>query len=89
MAQVVGQIRIDAVGDRFRAVVAILPERHLAQEEVAELIEAVGLHEVERVDREYRLRDCERLERQSAAGDLKAGLERSFSPDRALPDVEG
>ncbi|MCF2514649.1 cation:proton antiporter [Sphingomonas sp. G124] len=53
-------------------------------------LKAVGMaqDEVERVDREYRLRDCERLERQSATGDLRAGLERSFSPDRALPDVE-
>jgi len=42
--------------------------------------------EIDRVDREYRLRDCERLERQTETGDLRAGLERSFSPDRALPD---
>jgi glutathione-regulated potassium-efflux system protein KefB len=51
-------------------------------------LKVVGVRqeEVERVDREYRLRDCERLERQSATGDLRAGLERSFSPDRALPD---
>jgi monovalent cation:proton antiporter-2 (CPA2) family protein len=44
--------------------------------------------EVDRVDSEYRLRDCERLERQSATGDLRAGLERSFAPDRALPDEQ-
>jgi monovalent cation:proton antiporter-2 (CPA2) family protein len=44
--------------------------------------------EVDRVDREYRLRDCERLERQSATGDLHAGEERSFAVDRALPDDE-
>jgi voltage-gated potassium channel Kch len=44
--------------------------------------------EVERVEREYRARDCERLERQSATGDLRAGLERSFGPDRALPAEE-
>ena len=44
--------------------------------------------EIERVDREYRLRDCERLERQAETGDLRAGLERSFGPDRALPDEE-
>ena len=49
----------------------------------------VAQDEIDRVDGEYRLRDCERLERQSATGDLRAGLERSFSPDRALPDVEG
>jgi len=46
-------------------------------------------HEIDRVEREYRGRDCERLERQSATGDLAAGLERSFSPDRALPEDEG
>ncbi len=53
-------------------------------------LKAVGLDrgEVDRVDREYRLRDCERLERQSATGDLRAGIERSFSPERALPDPE-
>jgi len=45
--------------------------------------------EIDRVEREYRGRDCERLERQSATGDLAAGLERSFSPDRALPENEG
>jgi len=51
-------------------------------------LKAIGMQqdEVERVDREYRLRDCERLERQSATGDLRAGIERSFSPDRSLPD---
>ena len=42
--------------------------------------------EIDRVDREYRMRDCERLERQSAAGDLHAGDALSFSADRALPD---
>jgi voltage-gated potassium channel Kch len=42
--------------------------------------------EIDRVDREYRMRDCERLERQSATGDLHAGLGLSFSADRALPD---
>jgi glutathione-regulated potassium-efflux system protein KefB len=44
--------------------------------------------EVDRVEREYRLRDCDRLERQSATGDLHAGEERAFAADRALPDVE-
>ncbi len=44
--------------------------------------------EAERVEREYRMRDCDRLERQSATGDLHAGLERSFAPDRPLPEVE-
>ena len=48
----------------------------------------VEVREIDRVDREYRMRDCERLERQSATGDLHAGEERSFSADRALPDEE-
>lgn len=48
----------------------------------------IGLkgEEIERVDQEYRSRDCERLERQSATGDLYAGQERSFAPDRPLLD---
>jgi hypothetical protein len=44
--------------------------------------------EIDRVEREYRMRDCERLERQSATGDLKAGWETAFGEDRALPDEE-
>jgi monovalent cation:proton antiporter-2 (CPA2) family protein len=54
-------------------------------------LQAMGIEpdEVDRVDREYRLRDCERLERQSAAGDLHAGEERAFGPDRSLPDEMG
>ena len=44
--------------------------------------------EIDRVDHEYRIRDCERLERQSKTGDLHAGEERSFGPDRSLPDPE-
>jgi len=39
----------------------------------------VAAGEVERVEREYRLRDCERLERQAESGDLHAGAERSFA----------
>jgi voltage-gated potassium channel Kch len=54
-------------------------------------LEVVGVEqeEVDRVDFEYRLRDCERLERQSATGDLHAALDRSFGPDRSLPDEVG
>jgi len=53
-------------------------------------LKAVGISagEVERVDREYRSRDCERLERQSETGDLHAGMDRSFGPGRALADDE-
>ena len=39
----------------------------------------IAPQEVERVEREYRLRDCERLERQAESGDLHAGEERSFA----------
>jgi voltage-gated potassium channel Kch len=42
--------------------------------------------EADRVEREYRLRDCERLERQFASGDVRAGWERAFAEGRALPD---
>lgn len=48
----------------------------------------VAEREVARVEREYRVRDSERLERQSATGDLHAGAERAFAADRALPDEE-
>lgn len=53
-------------------------------------LKAVGMEqeEVSRVEREYRGRDCERLERQSQTGDLHAGEERSFGPDRPLPDED-
>ena len=51
-------------------------------------LKAMGLvaGEIERVEREYRLRDCDRLERQAATGDLHAGAERTFRPDQSLPD---
>jgi monovalent cation:proton antiporter-2 (CPA2) family protein len=46
----------------------------------------VEAEEIDRVDFEYRLRDCERLERQSETGDLRAGIDQSFGPDRALSE---
>jgi voltage-gated potassium channel Kch len=54
-------------------------------------LEVMGVEqeEIDRVDFEYRLRDCERLELQSSTGDMRAGLERSFGPDRALPVGDG
>jgi len=53
-------------------------------------LKAVGIEpaEVERVNAEYRLRDCERLERQSATGDLHASDDRSFSAERYLSDSD-
>ena len=44
--------------------------------------------EIERVEREYRSRDCERLERQAETGDIKAGWESAFAADRPLPGEE-
>ncbi len=56
-----------------------------------EALRRVGIdkEEIDRVEREYRRRDCERLERQAAEGDLHAGAERTFAPDRALDDESG
>ena len=42
--------------------------------------------EIDRVEREYRMRDCERLELQGETGDLHAGADISFGADRTLPD---
>jgi voltage-gated potassium channel Kch len=42
--------------------------------------------ESERVEHEYRLRDGERLEKQSATGDLRAAMDRMFGTNRSLPD---
>jgi glutathione-regulated potassium-efflux system protein KefB len=44
--------------------------------------------EIDRVDRAYRIRDCDRLERQRQTGDLRAGWDTAFGADRALPDEE-
>ncbi len=48
----------------------------------------IDKQEIERVEREYRMRDCERLERQAASGDIKAGWETSFAVDRPLSDEQ-
>jgi monovalent cation:proton antiporter-2 (CPA2) family protein len=44
----------------------------------------VARREVQRVEEEYRTRDDERLQRQSATGDLYAGKETIFAADRPL-----
>jgi voltage-gated potassium channel Kch len=46
----------------------------------------VARREAERVEREYRARDAERLELQSASGDIHSGRERMFTVDTPLPD---
>jgi len=53
-------------------------------------LRAVGVDsdEVDRVEEEYRLRDCERLERQAQSGSLHAGQDRMFAVDNPLPDAE-
>jgi monovalent cation:proton antiporter-2 (CPA2) family protein len=48
----------------------------------------IDAHEIDRVERAYRIQDCERLELQSSTGDLHAGQERAFGQDRALPEQE-
>jgi voltage-gated potassium channel Kch len=48
----------------------------------------IGAEEIARVEGEYRMRDCERLERQAETGDLKAGWETAFAEDRPLPERE-
>jgi CPA2 family monovalent cation:H+ antiporter-2 len=42
--------------------------------------------EVERVEREFRRRDAERLAGQSASGDIHSTKHLMFRPDRALPE---
>lgn len=42
--------------------------------------------EIKRVEREYRSRDCDRLERQSETGDIRAGWDTAFGANRPLPD---
>ena len=66
-------------------------ERELFESAIAmgrAALRANGLEppEIDRVEREYRMRDCERLERQVETGDIKAGWDRAFKPDSALPD---
>ena len=48
----------------------------------------VAQREADRVEREYRARDLERLELQTSTGDLRSGRERMFGVDRPLADEE-
>jgi monovalent cation:proton antiporter-2 (CPA2) family protein len=61
-------------------------ESAVAMGRAALKVNGIEPSEIDRVDREYRMRDCERLERQRETGDIRAGWERAFSPDRSLPD---
>lgn len=48
----------------------------------------IAEREVGRVEREFRSRDSERLQLQSASGDLHAGADRRFDADNPLPDEQ-
>jgi monovalent cation:proton antiporter-2 (CPA2) family protein len=77
----------------LRGLDLVLAERELFESAVVmgkAALRASGIdpRETERVEREYRMRDCERLERQQESGDIRAGWETSFGTDRSLPDEE-
>ena len=77
----------------LRGLDLVLAERELFESAVVmgkAALRASGIpaHEVGRVEHEYRMRDCERLERQRETGDVRAGWETSFGENRALPDEE-
>ena len=66
-------------------------ERELYESAIAlgrEALVKLGIprREAERVEREYRQRDLERLEAQTVTGDLHAKSERTFGVDNPLPD---
>src|SRR4029078_12104403 len=50
VAEVIGEIGVDAIDYRFGRIMAILPEHHFAHEKVAYRFAAVGFDEIERVD---------------------------------------
>ena len=77
----------------LRGLDLVLAERELFESAVvmgkaALRASGVTTHEIERVEGEYRMRDCDRLERQRETGDIRAGWETSFGQDRPLPDEE-
>lgn len=77
----------------LRGLDLMLAERELFESAVVmgkAALRASGIppREIDHVEREYRMRDCDRLERQRETGDLKAGWDTSFGEDRPLPDEE-
>jgi voltage-gated potassium channel Kch len=77
----------------LRGLDLVLAERELFESAVVmgkAALRASGIppREIDHVEREYRMRDCDRLERQRETGDLKAGWDTSFGEDRPLPDEE-
>ena len=77
----------------LRGLDLVLAERELFESAVVmgkAALRASGIdaQEISRVEGEYRMRDCERLERQQETGDLRAGWETAFGENRPLPDEE-
>jgi voltage-gated potassium channel Kch len=77
----------------LRGLDLVLAERELFEGAVVmgkAALRASGIdaREVSRVEGEYRMRDCERLERQQETGDIRAGWETAFGANRPLPDEE-
>jgi monovalent cation:proton antiporter-2 (CPA2) family protein len=77
----------------LRGLDLVLAERELFESAVVmgkAALRASGVEqrEIERVEREYRMRDCERLERQGETGDIRAGWENSFGENRPLADEQ-
>ena len=77
----------------LRGLDLVLAERELFESAVVmgkAALRASGVEfpEIEQVEREYRMRDCERLERQQETGDIRAGWETSFGENRPLPDEQ-
>jgi len=77
----------------LRGLDLVLAERELFESAVVmgkAALRASGIEprEIDRVEREYRLRDCDRLERQRETGDVREGWETSFGEDRPLPDEQ-
>ncbi len=50
VAEIIGEVGIDAVDDRLQAVIAVLPKRNFTQEKIAHLVDPIGVHQRERVD---------------------------------------
>jgi monovalent cation:proton antiporter-2 (CPA2) family protein len=77
----------------LRGLDLVYAQRELFESAVKMGRKALGLlgiepNEIDRVEDAYRLRDCERLERQREAGDHRAGRDRIVAENRALADPE-
>jgi glutathione-regulated potassium-efflux system protein KefB len=73
----------------LRCTVRELFESAVAMGREALALFCIDAEEVDRVEREYRDRDRERLDSQTASGDLHAMKETMFSPDNPLGERRG